>query len=75
MPKHLHHGDEVEATLVVITPDRTEYLEQILLLADRCWLNRSLGRERVAYTKVRPEARSTPWSANRNTRIPALPRM
>jgi hypothetical protein len=36
MPKHLRSGDEVEATLVIIASDRTEYSEKILLFAERC---------------------------------------
>ena len=35
MPKHLRHGDEVEATLVVSIPDHTEFVEPILLFAVR----------------------------------------
>jgi len=36
MPKHLRHGEQVEATLVIVASDGTEYPEQILLFAERC---------------------------------------
>ena len=36
MPKQLRHGDDVEATLLVTIPDHSEFVEPILLFADRC---------------------------------------
>jgi hypothetical protein len=36
MPSHLRTGEEVEATLVIVASDRTEYSETILLFAERC---------------------------------------
>jgi hypothetical protein len=41
MPKHLRTGEEVEATLVIVASDRTEYSQQILLFADRCAAKRA----------------------------------
>jgi len=35
MPKHLRNRDDVEATLVVSIPDHTEFVEPILLFAER----------------------------------------
>jgi len=35
MPRHLRTGEEVEATLVIVASDRTEYSEKILLFAER----------------------------------------
>jgi hypothetical protein len=45
MPQHLHHGAEVEPTLVVTTPGRTEYLEPIVLFTDRCSVKPKLRRK------------------------------
>jgi hypothetical protein len=36
MPKHLRDREQIEATLVIVASDRTEYRQKILLVAERC---------------------------------------
>lgn len=36
MPKHLRDREQIEATLVIVASDRTEYRQKIFLVAERC---------------------------------------
>jgi hypothetical protein len=56
MPKHLRHGERVDATLVIIASDRTEYAERICLFSERR-MAKSKFTKRESSLHVRPAGR------------------
>jgi hypothetical protein len=62
MPKHLRNGEQVDATLVIIASDRTEYMGEICLFSERRMAKPKVTKressihERPARRKIEPVA-------------------